>query len=189
MDARPRQAPVRRLGSTHRHRPSTTSTSALNRIKFIGARTGHGASKSCGADSCAPHPHGQHMQKSCKPRHGRAASPSQSHAAIVEGAQRRGVIVAPAWQGRVIGYWRPSAEQNVLAPIVSLNLDVAGSFWTTLDFLIALRSRSRTANVSDISGFLLVLPDRIELPTSPLPRECSTAELRRRCWGGSSLIP
>jgi hypothetical protein len=26
----------------------------------------------------------------------------------------------------------------------------------------------------------LVLPDRIELSTSPLPRECSTTELRQR---------
>ena len=30
-----------------------------------------------------------------------------------------------------------------------------------------------------VFGFL-VLPDRIELSTSPLPRECSTTELRQR---------
>src|SRR5262249_55216508 len=30
---------------------------------------------------------------------------------------------------------------------------------------------------------LLVLPDRIELSTSPLPRECSTTELRQRAAG------
>jgi hypothetical protein len=30
--------------------------------------------------------------------------------------------------------------------------------------------------------FLLVLPVRIELTTSPLPRECSTTELRQRDW-------
>ena len=28
-------------------------------------------------------------------------------------------------------------------------------------------------------GFLMVLPRRIELPTSPLPRGCSTTELRQ----------
>src|SRR5262252_6498633 len=32
--------------------------------------------------------------------------------------------------------------------------------------------------IGDIEG--LVLPDRIELSTSPLPRECSTTELRQR---------
>ena len=29
----------------------------------------------------------------------------------------------------------------------------------------------------------MVLPDRIELSTSPLPMECSTTELRQQCWG------
>jgi hypothetical protein len=43
-----------------------------------------------------------------------------------------------------------------------------------------LRSCPKLPNVSDLSGFLLVLPDRIELSTSPLPRECSTTELRQR---------
>lgn len=28
----------------------------------------------------------------------------------------------------------------------------------------------------------MVLPDRIELSTSPLPMECSTTELRQQCW-------
>jgi hypothetical protein len=31
---------------------------------------------------------------------------------------------------------------------------------------------------------LLVLPLRIELRTSPLPRECSTTELRQQAFGG-----
>ncbi len=36
----------------------------------------------------------------------------------------------------------------------------------------------------------LVLPDRIELSTSPLPRECSTTELRQqRDWRGSARRP
>jgi hypothetical protein len=30
-----------------------------------------------------------------------------------------------------------------------------------------------------VTGWMLVLPRRIELPTSPLPRECSTTELRQ----------
>jgi hypothetical protein len=30
---------------------------------------------------------------------------------------------------------------------------------------------------------LMVLPDRIELSTSPLPRECSTTELRQQTPG------
>src|SRR5206468_12488359 len=29
----------------------------------------------------------------------------------------------------------------------------------------------------------MVLPERIELSTSPLPRGCSTTELRQRCFG------
>jgi hypothetical protein len=33
------------------------------------------------------------------------------------------------------------------------------------------------------TGHILVLPDRIELSTSPLPRECSTTELRQRPAG------
>ena len=32
----------------------------------------------------------------------------------------------------------------------------------------------------DFEGFLMVLPERFELSTSPLPRECSTPELRQR---------
>jgi len=36
-----------------------------------------------------------------------------------------------------------------------------------------------------------VLPDRIELSASPLPRGCSTTELRQRTlvWGGANLCP
>ena len=37
-------------------------------------------------------------------------------------------------------------------------------------------------------GKLLVLLDRIELSTSPLPRECSTTELQQHCLRGSSLL-
>ena len=33
----------------------------------------------------------------------------------------------------------------------------------------------------------MVLPGRFELPTSPLPRECSTPELRQRMMMGLSL--
>jgi hypothetical protein len=35
----------------------------------------------------------------------------------------------------------------------------------------------------DLQGGWLVLPERIELSTSPLPRECSTTELRQRYPG------
>jgi hypothetical protein len=35
----------------------------------------------------------------------------------------------------------------------------------------------------------LVLPERIELSTSPLPRECSTTELRQRANGEGRLLP
>src|SRR5690606_20338714 len=35
----------------------------------------------------------------------------------------------------------------------------------------------------------LVLPDRIELSTSPLPRECSTTELRQRAPGAANRRP
>src|SRR5260370_1283138 len=86
------------------------------------------------------------------------------------------------------------AERNVFqcATNVSLIADVAGSFWTILDFSIALRSRPKSPKVPDSSAFPLVLPDRIELSTSPLPRECSTTELRQRsrhgrCDGGANL--
>jgi hypothetical protein len=34
---------------------------------------------------------------------------------------------------------------------------------------------------------IMVLPERIELSTSPLPRECSTTELRQRRFGKSPL--
>ncbi len=34
--------------------------------------------------------------------------------------------------------------------------------------------------MSPLIGDLVVLPVRIELTTSPLPRECSTTELRQR---------
>ena len=33
---------------------------------------------------------------------------------------------------------------------------------------------------SDFLGKIMVLPDRIELSASPLPRECSTPELRQQ---------
>lgn len=39
-----------------------------------------------------------------------------------------------------------------------------------------------------VEGELLVLLDRIELSTSPLPRECSTTELQQHCLRGSSLL-
>ena len=35
----------------------------------------------------------------------------------------------------------------------------------------------------------LVLPDRIELSTSPLPRECSTTELRQQISAMAGLLP
>jgi hypothetical protein len=38
----------------------------------------------------------------------------------------------------------------------------------------------------DISGEM-VLQGRIELPTSPLPRECSTTELLQRPYGAGEL--
>jgi hypothetical protein len=77
---------------------------------------------------------------------------------------------------------RDGPEQNVFqcATIVSLKADVAGSFWISLDFAVVLRSRKKSLNVTDSSAFSLVLPDRIELSTSPLPRECSTTELRQQ---------
>ena len=77
------------------------------------------------------------------------------------------------------------AEQNVFPRVTNVPLitDVAGLFWTFLDFSIVLRSRLKSLNVSDFSGFFLVLPDRIELSTSPLPRECSTTELRQQDRG------
>src|SRR5215207_4811144 len=40
-----------------------------------------------------------------------------------------------------------------------------------------------------ISRGWLVLPERIELSTSPLPRECSTTELRQRANGEGRLLP
>jgi hypothetical protein len=36
---------------------------------------------------------------------------------------------------------------------------------------------------------LMVLPERIELSTSPLPRECSTTELRQRANEEGRLLP
>ena len=80
---------------------------------------------------------------------------------------------------------RTQAEQNVFRRVTNVPLitDVAGSFWAFLDFSIVLRSHQKPLNVSDFSTSFLVLPDRIELSTSPLPRECSTTELRqRRPW-------
>lgn len=41
---------------------------------------------------------------------------------------------------------------------------------------------------NNVEGKLLVLLDRIELSTSPLPRECSTTELQQHCLRGSSLL-
>ena len=38
-------------------------------------------------------------------------------------------------------------------------------------------------------GLKLVLPDRIELSTSPLPRECSTTELRQPVLQAGGLVP
>ena len=35
----------------------------------------------------------------------------------------------------------------------------------------------------------MVLPERIELSTSPLPRECSTTELRQRSAVPTSFLP
>ena len=35
----------------------------------------------------------------------------------------------------------------------------------------------------------MVLPERIELSTSPLPRECSTTELRQRANEEGRLLP
>ena len=77
---------------------------------------------------------------------------------------------------------RVMAEQNMFQRVTNVPLitDVAGSFWAFLDFSIVLRSRRKSLNVSDFSIFFLVLPDRIELSTSPLPRECSTTELRQQ---------
>ena len=43
---------------------------------------------------------------------------------------------------------------------------------------------AKTAQALDLNRKNLVLPNRIELSTSPLPRECSTTELRqlnRKC--------
>jgi hypothetical protein len=68
---------------------------------------------------------------------------------------------------------RTAAEQNVFPRVTNVPLitDVAGSFWAFLDFSIVLGSHQKPLNVSDFSAFFLVLPDRIELSTSPLPRE------------------
>jgi hypothetical protein len=63
-------------------------------------------------------------------------------------------------------------------------LDRSGLFWTFLDFQIVFRSREKPLNGSDSSGIFLVLPDRIELSTSPLPRERSTTELWQHGSGG-----
>ena len=84
---------------------------------------------------------------------------------------------------------RAEVERNLFqcATDVSLSVDVAGLFWTILDFSIVLASRRKSLNVSDFSIFFLVLPDRIELSTSPLPRECSTTELRQRGRHGGAM--
>jgi hypothetical protein len=73
---------------------------------------------------------------------------------------------------------RDGPEQNVFqcATIVTKS----GCCWIVLDFAVVLRSRKKSLNVTDSSAFSLVLPDRIELSTSPLPRECSTTELRQQ---------
>ena len=42
-----------------------------------------------------------------------------------------------------------------------------------------LVARQRTASARQVLEEKLVLPDRIELSTSPLPMECSTTELRQ----------
>ena len=41
----------------------------------------------------------------------------------------------------------------------------------------------RKSGIKPGGGFWMVLPRRIELRTSPLPRECSTTELRQRLGG------
>ena len=45
---------------------------------------------------------------------------------------------------------------------------------------VPARAGRRWRQVSDLIGRFLVLPVRIELTASPLPRECSTTELRQR---------
>jgi hypothetical protein len=65
----------------------------------------------------------------------------------------------------------------------SQRVTVCGSCWIVPDFAgfpVALRSREKSLNVADSSTFRLVLPGRIELTTSPLPRGCSTTELRQQ---------
>src|SRR5262245_11363763 len=55
--------------------------------------------------------------------------------------------------------------------------------WPSLQARYSSRaiSRNRNARQRDRVRFRkMVLPDRIELSTSPLPRECSTTELRQR---------
>ena len=42
---------------------------------------------------------------------------------------------------------------------------------------------------ADVSKERMVLQERIELSTSPLPRECSTTELRQRANGEGRLLP
>ena len=46
----------------------------------------------------------------------------------------------------------------------------------------------RVANVVPPTGRLVVLQERIELSTSPLPRECSTTELLQRRFVGRGLV-
>jgi hypothetical protein len=65
-----------------------------------------------------------------------------------------------------------ATRRNLVAPEYGLFLlgDLSRRPW----------SRSQPSLASGFNILVLVLPVRIELTTSPLPRECSTTELRQR---------
>jgi hypothetical protein len=82
--------------------------------------------------------------------------------------------------------------------VMATNLD--GVFLVSQATIPALRqTRGALVNIASISGLRastlrvaygtsLVLPERIELSTSPLPRECSTPELRQQGHAGCANV-
>jgi hypothetical protein len=100
----------------------------------------------------------------------------------IRGTEKHARILSLCVRPLALRERRAVAERSVFqcAANASRSADIARPFWIILDFSIVFRSRRKSINVSDFSTFFLVLPDRIELSTSPLPRECSTTELRQR---------
>jgi hypothetical protein len=91
------------------------------------------------------------------------------------------IVGSTAWSGAGFDSARGRGRDQILrVKNVPDCRHVAASFCMQLHF----DGRPDALQNAIIMGFFVVLPVRIELTTSPLPRGCSTTELRQRRAGG-----